>query len=276
MIVFPHCKINLGLHILDKRSDGYHNLETVFYPVPLCDALEIIQEPDYSAKANSFTQTGQTLDVQPGQNICEKAWAALKKDFPQLPYVQMHLHKAIPSGAGLGGGSADGAFALSLLNQKFGLGLSQAQLIQYALELGSDCPFFIINQPCFATGRGEILQPIPLSLKGYSLVLVNPGIHIPTGWAFAQLPLNRPQQNILEIIHQPIQSWQNQIVNDFEEPIGKHYPQIISIKKWLLDAGALYASMSGSGSTVFGIFEPSAMKWISYPPNLFVKTIPLV
>jgi 4-diphosphocytidyl-2-C-methyl-D-erythritol kinase len=276
MIVFPHCKINLGLHILDKRSDGYHNLQTVFYPVPFCDALEIIQEPDYSAKANTFTQTGQILDVAAGQNICEKAWALFKKDFPELPYVQMHLHKAIPSGAGLGGGSADGAFTLLLLNQKFNLGLSQTALIQYALALGSDCPFFIMKQPCFATGRGESLQPISLSLKGYTLVLVNPSIHISTGWAFAQLPPRRPQQDILKILEHPVQEWQNQIVNDFEEPIGKHYPQIISIKKWLLEAGAVYASMSGSGSTVFGLFEPGHSKLTSYPPNLFVKTIPLV
>lgn len=275
MVVFPHCKINLGLHILDKRPDGYHNLQTVFYPLPIKDALEIIKHPDYSATANSFSQTGADLGVAPGKNICEKAWAVLKKDFPELPFVQMHLQKAIPTGAGLGGGSSDGAFALALLNEKFALGLSKEQLADYALLLGSDCPFFIHRQPCFASGRGEVLEPISLSLRGYQVIVVHPGIHVSTAWAFAHLPKERQRTDLKKIVQLPVQKWQNQMVNDFEEPISQHHPQITTIKNTLLDGGALYCSMSGSGSSVFGIFAKGEMPHLSFPSHYFVKTVAL-
>jgi 4-diphosphocytidyl-2-C-methyl-D-erythritol kinase len=276
MVVFPPCKINLGLHILDKRSDGYHNLETIFYPVPLYDVLEIIQQPDYHSKANHFTQTGQTLNVAPGENICEKAWKLLKVDFPELPFVQMHLHKTIPSGAGLGGGSADGAFTLLLLNQKFQLGLTESQLIDYALKLGSDCPFFIINKPCFAEGRGEKMEAIDLSLKDYSLMLVNPQIHVATGWAFSQLLPSRRKLELKKNIQLPVEAWHNQVVNDFEEPISRQHPTIAGIKKKLLANGAAYAAMSGSGSTVFGLFTGREVPTISFPEQYFIKTVQLI
>jgi 4-diphosphocytidyl-2-C-methyl-D-erythritol kinase len=295
MIVFPNCKINLGLHILNKREDGYHNLETVFYPLPLKDALEVVrrddgrQTTDDSAATHhspltthvSFSSTGLPIAGDEANNLCIKAYQLLKKNFPSLPPIQMHLHKAIPMGAGLGGGSADGAFALKLLNDKFQLGLSTQQLIDYALQLGSDCPFFIINKPCFATGRGEILETVDLDLSAYKFAIVNPGIHVNTGWAFAQLNSNgsglsfgsaqdkRPDPK--QIIQQPIETWKDQLTNDFEEPVSKAHPEIANIKQQLYDAGAVYASMTGSGSTVFGIFKEEPL--LKFPENYSYKLI---
>jgi 4-diphosphocytidyl-2-C-methyl-D-erythritol kinase len=185
----------------------------------------------------------------------------------------MHLHKVIPLGAGLGGGSSDGAFTLQLLNQKFQLGLSAQELMDYALQLGSDCPFFILNEPCIATGRGEILQKISLDLSAYRWLVVNPGIHVNTGWAFAQLtpqPTSHPLQQILQ---QPIENWKNFLINDFEQPVFEKFPEIKSIKDRLYEAGALYASMSGSGSTVYGIFPNKPLPAIPFPPHYFVKQL---
>ncbi|RTL60638.1 MAG: 4-(cytidine 5'-diphospho)-2-C-methyl-D-erythritol kinase [Sphingobacteriales bacterium] len=272
MIVFPNCKINLGLTITRKREDGYHDLETVFYPIALKDALEVIQQPDANA-STTFTQSGITVEGQPGNNLCLKAYHLLKRDFPQLPGIQMHLHKVIPMGAGLGGGSSDAAFTLKLLNQKFNLGLSVKQLIDYGLQLGSDCPFFIINQPCFATGRGEFLQKIKLDLSAYHIVLVNPGIHVNTGWAFTQLIPQAPQKSVETIIQQPIESWKNELINDFEKPVFEKYPEIKAIKDKLYDAGAVYASMSGSGSTVYGLFTTNPVLNNSFLAHYFVKQL---
>ncbi len=252
MLFFPNCKINLGLHILNKREDGFHNIETVFYPLNIKDALEVIP---HSGEQLQFTQTGLTVAGSEADNICVKAYHLLKKDFPQLPAVQMHLHKIIPMGAGLGGGSADGAFTLQLLNTKFHLNLSKEQLIDYALQLGSDCPFFIANKPCYATSRGEILQPVILDLSAYKIAVVNPGIHINTGWAFSQLTPATSLKSIQQIITQPIQSWKDELLNDFEIPVFKAHPEIKAIKESLYSSGAVYAAMSGSGSTVFGIFK---------------------
>ncbi|WP_439505854.1 4-(cytidine 5'-diphospho)-2-C-methyl-D-erythritol kinase [Sediminibacterium sp.] len=249
MVTFPNCKINLGLHITGKRPDGFHELETVFYPVPLKDVLEVVTATDLE-----FSASGLAIPGNPETNLCLKAYHLLKKDFPQLPNVHLHLHKIIPMGAGLGGGSADGAFALQLLNDKYLLGLSPEQLIQYALQLGSDCPFFILNQPCYATGRGEDLTPIKLDLSEYRFVLVHPGIHINTKWAFEQIQPGLPSRSIKEIIQLPIQDWKYHLSNDFESPIMQHYPAIEAIKLALYNDGALYASMSGSGSAVFGIY----------------------
>lgn len=272
MVVFPNSKINLGLNILDKRPDGFHNLETVFIPIPLKDSLEIIR-----AKENTgvtFSQSGFVVDGNTEDNLCVKAYHLLKKDFTQLPSIQMHLHKAIPMGAGLGGGSADAAFTLQLLNDKFHLGLSTDQLIQYALSLGSDCPFFIINKPCFASGRGEILELLELSLKGYYLVLVNPGIHINTGWAFSMLKKgNRASKKLSEHITAPIADWRNSISNDFEEPVFAAHPSLKEIKENLYNNGALYAAMSGSGSTMFGLFADLAGINFNFPSNWLVKHI---
>jgi 4-diphosphocytidyl-2-C-methyl-D-erythritol kinase len=270
MIVFPNCKINLGLHILRKRADGYHDLETVFYPLPLFDALEVIQNPSYSGKEIELNVTGVPVDGTFESNICYKAYRLLKNDFPSLPAIQMHLHKAIPIGAGLGGGSADGAFALKLLNEKFRLGLNSEQLISFALQLGSDCPFFILNKPAYATGRGEKLEEVNLDLSSYKLVVVNPGIHINTGWAFDQLQPKEDGASLKEVIKLPPEQWQEHLYNDFEKPVFTHYPEISKIMDDLYAAGAVYSAMSGSGSTVFGLFkEPVSLP--SFPEHYFVK-----
>ncbi len=268
MISFPNCKINSGLHILSKREDGFHNLATFFYPLPLHDALEIIQ-----AKKTVFTNSGLPVPGNANDNICLKAYQLLKKDFAELPPVKIHLHKTIPMGAGLGGGSADGAFTLKLLNEKFDLGLSTDQLINYALQLGSDCPFFIVNKPSMATGRGEILEPLPIDLSAYKFVIVNPGIHINTGWAFSQITPAFPEKSIAAIITQPVEKWKEELKNDFEEPVFKNHSEIKSIKEELYKQGAVYASMSGSGSTVYGIFKKEIELSFNFPAHYFVKEL---
>ena len=278
MIVFPNCKINLGLRITGKRADGYHNIETIFYPVPLNDALEIIPSEDTELSDSAvFTQTGTLVDGDEKDNLCIKAYHLLKKDFPQLPSVNIHLHKAIPMGAGLGGGSADAAFTLQLLNDQFSLQLSTAQLLSYALLLGSDCPFFILNKPCFAFGRGEIMEPITVALAGYHLLLVNPGIHVNTGWAFSQLNLsnNKATPSLQSIIATPLASWKDELINDFEQPVFQQYPAIASIKDQLYQQGALYAAMSGSGSTVYGLFDKKSNIVFHFPENYLVRQIAL-
>lgn len=273
MILFPNCKINLGLHILRKRSDGFHDLETVFYPVPLKDGLEIIQ-PEQSSEEVSLQLSGLAIEADTSQNICVKAYYLLKKDFPQLPAIGMHLHKVIPTGAGLGGGSADGAFTLLLLNKKFNLKLSEEALMRYALQLGSDCPFFIKNKPCFATGRGEGLQEINLDLSTYKIVLVNPRIHVATGWAFSQLTPTDQRPSLQLLIQQPVTEWKEVLTNDFEKPIFSRYPEIGKIKVELYHQGAVYAAMSGSGSTVFGLFEKTTMIQTNlFPASYFVQTL---
>ncbi|MEP7141997.1 MAG: 4-(cytidine 5'-diphospho)-2-C-methyl-D-erythritol kinase [Ferruginibacter sp.] len=281
MLVFPNCKINLGLNITGKRDDGYHNIETVFYPVPLNDALEIIHLADTGKPPSPvFTHSGMTIDSEEKDNLCIKAWHILKKDFPRLPAVKIHLHKTIPMGAGLGGGSADGAFTLIALNEKYALNLSNDQLISYALQMGSDCPFFIINKPCIATGRGEILQPANVVLSGYRLILVNPGIHVNTQWAFSQLKIvavepgkDRTHNLLKTIISQPVTLWKESVTNDFENPVFEKYPVIKAIKEKLYEKGAVFASMSGSGSTVFGIFNDTIQCSFSFPENYFLHPI---
>lgn len=271
MVVFPNAKINLGLRILAKRTDGYHDLETVFYPLPFHDALEIIRQP--AGSGLSFTSGGLSIAGEINDNLCVKAYNLLKKDFPTIPPVQMHLHKAIPSGAGLGGGSADASFVLKLLNEMATLGLSTDQLLQYSLQLGSDCPFFIINKPCFATGRGERLEIMNINLSDYRFVIVNPGIHIPTGPAFSWLQPAAPAISLKEIITSPVDTWKDKLVNDFEAPVFARYPEIKAIRENLYSNGAVYASMSGSGSTVYGIFPGKAELDISFPENYYVKQL---
>ncbi len=277
MIVFPGCKINLGLNVGDQRADGYHNLETVFYPIPLNDALEIVRAPVDSNEAIRFSCSGLQIDGNPEQNLCIKAYRLLKNDFKELPPVQMHLHKTIPMGAGLGGGSSNGASALKLLNDQFRLGLREDQLRTYALELGSDCPFFIKNEPCFATGRGDQLQRIDLDLSAYSITLVNPGIHVNTGWAFTQLRLRKSKTgqtfNLKTLPQLPVNEWKHQLVNDFEAVVFEQHPEIEKIKTQLYLAGAEYASMSGSGSTVFGIFPKGQWSVPALPDHYFIKTL---
>jgi len=276
MIVFPNCKINLGLHILRKRNDGYHDLETIFYPLPLCDSLEII-ENRHPGKSFSipFTISGQDVYGDPSSNLCLKAYRLLKKDFPDLPQVQVHLHKVIPSGAGLGGGSADGAFTLKLLNEKFSLSLSELELVQYASQLGSDCPVFILNKPCYGTGRGEQLEAVAIDLSDYKFVIVYPGIHIDTGRAFLDIKPALPDRSLKDIIRLPVEKWKDELCNDFERNLFKKHWEVVDIKDELYKCGAIYASMSGSGSTVYGIFRKEKKVKLSFPEHYFVRELAL-
>lgn len=266
MVTFPNGKINLGLNIVNKRTDGYHDIETVFYPIKLNDAIEVIEK-----KNIHFSVSGLAIEGDRENNLSIKAFQLLKNDFPQLPPVHLHLHKTIPMGAGLGGGSADGAFTLKLLNKKFDLGLSQKQLIDYSLQLGSDCPFFISNKPCFATGRGELLEQIDLDLSNYKIVIVHPGVHVSTAWAFSTIRAVAPKKSVKEIIKQPIETWKNELKNDFEEPVFNKYPEIKKIKDDLYTAEAIYSSMSGSGSAVYGLFKKDKPVALSFPGNYFIK-----
>jgi len=257
MIVFPNAKINLGLRITAKRSDGYHNLDTVFFPVPLRDALEIITNPDSTATGVSFSSSGIPIPGETASNLCIKAYSILKTKFQELPAVQIHLHKNIPMGAGLGGGSADGAFTLQLLNSKYKLNLTEPELIELALELGSDCPFFIKNIPVHATGRGEIMEPTSVDLSDKKIVLVLPGLHVSTSLAFKDCPIYDAAQPTHLITSQPIESWKDSLINDFEKTVFKAHPELENIKNKLYEMGAVYAAMTGTGSTIYGIFNES-------------------
>lgn len=250
MVSFPGCKINLGLHVIRKRTDGFHELETCFYPVPWQDILEIVQAP-----ALTFTSSGIAIPGAEADNLCLRAYHLLKADFG-LPPVHIHLHKILPMGAGLGGGSADGAHALRMLNTLFNLGLSTKALAVYAAKLGSDCAFFIYETPRLGTGRGEILEPIGVSLKGKFLLLVKPDIHVSTAEAYSGVVPRQPENNLREILdNQPIEAWKNTVHNDFEASVFSKYPAIEHVKQALYHAGAEYAAMSGSGAAVFGIFN---------------------
>ena len=272
MISFPNCKINLGLTILQKRNDGYHDLESVFYPLLLKDIIEVVEatdEPEFSISGLSISGTSE-------DNLCFKAYTLLKKDHPELPPVKMYLHKTIPMGAGLGGGSADASFMLSLLNKKFNLGISSEKLIDYSLQLGSDCPFFILNKPSFATGRGENLDPIELNLSNYKFFVVVPDIHINTAWAFSQLNFKNKKNvpgKIKELVKQPVETWKDKLSNDFEAIVFQKHPEIAMIKEKLYKDGAVYSSLSGSGSAVYGIFEKGKDISMSFPANYFVKEL---
>ena len=268
MVLFPNSKINLGLNVIGKRSDGFHDLETVFYPIQLRDAIEVIEKPAFQ-----FSTSGLAINGDSDNNLCVKAYSLLKKDFSQIPPVQIHLHKAIPIGAGLGGGSADGAFTLNLLNKKFKLKLSEKQLMEYSLQLGSDCPFFISNKPCYATGRGERLEEIEINLSEYKIIVVHPGIHISTAWAFANINPCKPITGIEEIIAQPLETWKQELKNDFEEPVFNKHPEIKKIKEDLYSAGAVYAAMSGSGAAVYAIFHKDSKLSISFSNEYFIKEI---
>ena len=253
MITYPNAKINLGLNIVEKRPDGYHNLETIFYPINLQDALEVTQldgEGEYT-----LTLSGTPIEGDPDQNLVVKTYRLLKKDFPDMPAIDIHMYKHIPTGAGLGGGSADAAFMIKLLNEKFKLGLSIEKMEEYAATLGADCAFFIRNKPVFASGIGNIFEPIQLSLKGYYLVLVKPDIFVSTKDAFSLIQPMKPSQSLREIVRMPVETWRATMKNDFENSVFQKYPEIAAIKDKLYDMGAIYASMSGSGSSVYGIFR---------------------
>ena len=273
MIYFPNAKINLGLRVTSRREDGFHDLDTVFFPVPLHDVIEVITHSTSSADAITFTHAGIPIPGEALSNLCIKAYHLLKKDYPDLPSILLHLHKHIPMGAGLGGGSSDGAFMLKLLNDKYRLGIGEDQLRHYALQLGSDCPFFIINQPVQATGRGEIMQPITFALSSKTIVLVCPGIHVSTADAFRKIKLSPNAPACAAIVERPIQEWKNNLINDFEEPVFNAFPEIATIKEKLYNAGAAYASMTGTGSTVYGIFETSPTIKELFPAHYQLESI---
>ncbi len=249
MVAFPPSKINLGLNVLSKRSDGFHDLETCFYPVPWTDIIEIIPSNEFS-----ITFSGNVIPGKIEENLCVKAYDLLKSDFDISP-VKIHLHKIIPIGAGLGGGSSDAAYTLRLINQVLNLQLSNEQLKGYASQLGSDCSFFIQDHAMLGVGKGEIIEQIEVNLTDYWLVVVKSAIHISTQQAYASIIPRIPTVKIREIVHQPIETWRGLLKNDFEESVFRKHDEIREIKEKLELRGALYASMSGSGSAVYALFE---------------------
>ena len=250
MIAFPPCKINLGLHVIARRVDGFHNLETCFFPIPWTDILEIIP-----SNQTCFTSSGNAIPGDPQQNLCLRAYHLLKADF-KLPEVSIHLHKVIPTGAGLGGGSSDGAYTLRLLNDQFDLQLDTEKLMRYASKLGSDCAFFIHDKPMLGTGRGEVLEPIGVNLEGKYIVVVKPPVHVSTAEAYSGVVPEPPAHNLRNTIErQSPDTWRSLLKNDFEASVFRKFPVIANIKEALYKHGAVYASMSGSGSAVFGIFD---------------------
>ncbi|WP_282126479.1 4-(cytidine 5'-diphospho)-2-C-methyl-D-erythritol kinase [Marinifilum flexuosum] len=252
MLCFPNAKINLGLNIIEKRPDGFHNIETVFYPIPICDALEIAKND--SLKQYEFTSSGIPIDIDPSENIVIKAFNSIASEY-EIPPTAIHLHKNIPFGAGLGGGSADAAYMIKMLNDFYKLGMSFQQMEEYAVQIGSDCPVFIKNQPVFAEGKGEIFSPIQLDLSGYHIVLIKPEIHISTPEAYSGVSPKKPAESLREIINLPLSEWKENVFNDFEKSIFPNHPELRILKEELYETGAIYAAMSGSGSSMFGIFE---------------------
>ena len=265
MITFPNAKINLGLHITEKRPDGYHNLETVFYPIPLEDALEVTELTDSTEKC-VLHPPGISIAGETEDNLVVKAYRQLDKLF-DLPPVQIHLLKHIPSGAGLGGGSSDAAYMLKLLNGKFALNLTDEQLEEQASKLGADCAFFVRNRPTYAEGIGNVFSSVTLSLKGYRIWVVKPDVFVSTRDAFAHITPHRPDHNLRETIQLPLEMWKDRLVNDFEGSVFPKFPLIGEIKEEMYRQGARYASMSGSGSSVYGIFDEG----VQLPTGLFGK-----
>lgn len=255
MILYPNAKINIGLNVVEKRADGYHNLETVFYPINLLDALEITTD-EHQADSVKLKVSGEAIAGRPSDNLVMKACNLMRSMFPEkIERLSVHLHKHIPTGAGLGGGSSDAAFTIKALNEKFSLGMSVDQMEQLSAQLGADCPFFIKNQPVFAEGIGDIFTDIDIVLKGKTLVLVKPDISVSTADAYSLVSPHKPQQSLRESLRLRVEEWKNHVVNDFESSVFKKFPEIAAIKDRLYDLGALYASMSGSGSAVYGIFN---------------------
>jgi 4-diphosphocytidyl-2-C-methyl-D-erythritol kinase len=255
MILFPNAKINIGLNILRKREDGYHELETVFYPLQLQDGLEFIE--NHTGKVR-FSNSGIEVDGAPENNLVVKAYRMLAADYP-LPGVDIHLHKVIPFGAGLGGGSSDAAFMLRGLNDFFGLNIPLEKLMGYAARLGADCPFFLQNRPSYASGIGEELEPLTLNLTGWHVMLVKPPVEVGTREAYAGVDPGMPEIHLQEAIRLPVNNWQGKVVNDFESGIFQRFPMIQEIRDRMQERGAVYTSMSGSGSSVFGLFRAEPM-----------------
>ncbi|MGV3540922.1 MAG: 4-(cytidine 5'-diphospho)-2-C-methyl-D-erythritol kinase [Rufibacter sp.] len=262
MIQFPNAKINLGLQLVEKRPDGFHNLVSCFYPVGWQDALEILP----SQGDSTFTLSGLPVPGDPKANLCWKAYELLQKDFG-LPPVQMHLHKVIPMGAGLGGGSADAAFTLKILNQLFELNLTTEQLQNYARQLGSDCAFFVQNKPVLAVEKGDVFTPLELDLTGWHLVLVYPNLAISTAEAYAAVSPCFPENSLESLLAQEVSTWKDLVVNDFERSLFPKYPVLPQIKAQLYELGAAYASMSGSGSTMYGLFKTPPQEPLPFPKD---------
>lgn len=254
MLCFPNAKINIGLNVIERRPDHFHNIETVFYPVELSDILEIIKSEDKGAVKVELNITGIDIPGSVEHNLCVKAYQLLDGIYG-LPPVKIFLHKIIPMGAGLGGGSSDGAYTLHLLNRMFDLNIETMQLAEFAAQLGSDCAFFIGNRPALGTGKGNLLTPVELNLSGYHLVLVKPPVFVGTAEAYAGIVPGRRTQSLKTLCELPANEWQGKIVNDFEYSILKKYPEIQKVKEELYAQGAVYASMTGSGSAVYGIFD---------------------
>jgi len=254
MFVYPHAKINLGLSVIDRRSDGFHNIETVFYPVPIFDTLTV-ESVSMSDKKLIFSCSGSELtDSDPNDNLCCKAYHLLDADF-NLPPTRIHLIKYIPAGAGLGGGSSDAAYTLRTINELYQLKIGNEQLYNYASRLGSDCAFFLQKGPAWGTGKGDMLEPYNLSLAGFRIILIKPPILASTAEAYSNVTAQKTQISLKELLKAPVCEWRKTVVNDFENSLFKKYPQIGEIKECLYKLGAVYASMSGSGSCVYGIFK---------------------
>jgi len=268
MILFPNAKINIGLNILKKRNDGYHDITTMMYPIPLTDILDILKSTGTKHKKCSLTTTGLAINGNPEDNLVCKAYNLLDKEF-ELPPVTVHLHKSIPFGAGLGGGSSDGAFMLKGLNELFDLQLNNDRLAFFAAKLGSDCPFFIKNRPAIATARGEELSHQKLDLSEFFIVVIIPKMTISTREAYSLIKPASPKHSIEEYFHLPIESWKNKLVNDFEEPVYSLKPEIAGVKQKLYEAGAVYASLSGSGSSTYGLFRTEPNLKGVFPKDYF-------
>lgn len=255
MILFPNAKINIGLKIIEKRDDGFHNIESVMYPIALCDALEVIENKEVTENKIIFTSSGIEIPGNPETNLCVKAYHLISADYP-LPKIKIHLHKHIPIGAGLGGGSSDAAFFIRLLNDKFETGISWGEMHHYARQLGSDCSFFVSNKPAFAEGKGDQFESVNLNLKDYFIVIVYPNILISTARAYSGVKPQKPTRSLEnDIQNLPIEEWKEYIHNDFEDSIFHEFPDLQDIKQSLYEEGAIYASMSGSGSAFYGIFK---------------------
>src|SRR5574344_264019 len=253
---YPCAKINLGLNVVSKRDDGYHNLETVFFPIPINDTLEVkpLDVAPLSGKEYELSMSGKSFGGYDEDNIVVKAFMLLKKDF-DLPDIHIELDKFIPTGAGLGGGSSDCASMIKILNDMFIHTMTQEEMEKYAAKLGADCAFFINGTPAYATGIGDILTPVNIDIKGYYLTVVKPDTTVSTREAYGHIIPKRPAKSVRDIINQPIETWKDELKNDFEDAIFPTHPEIAEIKQHLYDSGAVYASMSGSGSAVFGLFK---------------------
>jgi len=249
MISFPNAKINIGLNVTSKRSDGFHNIETIFYPIELSDIVEFIPSNETTLEISGIDINGNFKN-----NLVYKAYDLLKNDF-NLPEIKIHLHKIIPTEAGLGGGSADASFMLKALNEHFSLNIPDKKLLKYAEQLGSDCPFFIKNKPAYATNKGEKLEKLDFSLKGYSIVLIKPNVQISTAEAYQNIKLAEPNLDLKEAVKLPIDEWKDNIFNNFEDYAFAKYPELKEIKTYLYNIGAEFALMTGSGSAIYGIFK---------------------